>query len=462
MKIVLINPPSKDPEKIQQKCFAPVNLLYLAASLEASGFCVCIVDANAFRLNARAVVERVKCLHPDLIGISLLSEIFMDTFQLVHALRTGYPGARIVLGGPHANAMPEAVLAGFSEADMVLQGEAEYSLVNLCRAIASGKDLEEIPGLYFRKNGRIHRGPSPPEIKDLDRLPCPARHLLAKAYDERRYFMILQKKRPIEILLTSRGCPFQCRFCSNIPSRFRPRSPENVIEEIVSRYEQGICNFDFADANFTHDQQRALTIFDMIIKEKLDISFRFKSRTDAMTPRLAEKAKQAGAYLISMGMESGSQEILDRMNKRTRVKDNIRSCQIVLRAGLQLNTGWILGFPGETPETMAQTLSLILKLKPTTANIGWLTPYPGTPVYEAAKSNNTLVGDWCPGEPELPWIRLPWIRDRRQLENVRRRVLKKVYLRPYYMFNFSKEILKNMNLMLADYAIQETRRVIFS
>ena len=460
MKIVLVTTRSKNSNEMQQKCFAPVNLLYLAASLLKSGYDAHIIDANAFGLTDKAVVDSIKSMQPDLIGISLVSEIFLQTYHLTGQIKEAYPDAKIVLGGPHANAMPEKVLEEFMHADMVLTGECEESIVMLCGALENKMKLNQVPGLYYRAEGKIVSSGAGGQIQDLDRLQHPARHLLSDAYKHNKYFMVLVRQRPVETLLTSRGCPFQCSFCSNIPGRFRPRSSENVMEELVARYDAGIRNFDIADANFTFDPGRALKIFDFIIKEKLNISFRFKSRTNSINKELVDKARQAGAYLISLGMESGSQEILGRMNKKTRIDENILACETVIKAGLKLNTGWIIGFPGETQETVNQTVNLIIKIKPTTANIGRLVPYPGTAVYEAAKADKSLAGDWTVNNDFIPWIKLPWIESLADLEEITQWAKNKVYYRPYYLFSFTKEILGNFNITLAKYALQEAAKSI--
>ncbi len=460
MKVVLINPRSKNPDELQQKCFAPLNLMYLASSLIENNHQAEIIDANAFGLTDEMVVHKITETKPDLIGISLLSEIFHRTCRLIRQIKQAYPGAVIVLGGPHANAIPETILKELDSADMVLTGESENSILLLCQALENQTDFDNIPGLFFREAERIKINAPGEPIQNLDNLTQPARLLLADAYKENKYYMILVKQRPVETLLTSRGCPFHCNFCSNIAGKYRARSPENVMEEIVDRYSAGIRNFDIADANFTFDLDRAIAILDLIIEEKLNISFRFKSRTNSINEELVTKAKQAGAYLISLGMESGSQEILKRMNKKTKIEKNILACKTVMNAGIQLNTGWIIGYPGETPETVRKTTDLILSVKPTTANIGRLVPYPGTTVYEEAKADNTLMSDWSVDGNSIPWIKLPWITSCADLDKITQSAKNRVYYRPYYMMQFTKEILANFNITLARYMFQEARKSI--
>ncbi|MFC1699994.1 hypothetical protein ACFL1I_08605, partial [Candidatus Omnitrophota bacterium] len=137
------------------------------------------------------------------------------------------------------------------------------------------------------------------------------------------------------------------------------------------------------------------------------------------------------------------------------LEDNIKACQSVLQAGLKLNTGWIIGFPGETMQTIEETVKLIVKIKPTTANINLLVPYPGTAVYAEAKANQQLVGDWSVKQNSIPWVKLPWASSYAQLQGIVRQVRNKVYYRPFYLFNFAKEIIANANTHLARYAFQE-------
>ncbi len=455
MKVVLVNPRSMNPEEIQQKCFAPLSLMYLASSLRKEGHEPHIIDANAWGLTDQDVARRAADEKPALIGVPLLSDIFIQTHHLIEHIKAACPEARIVAGGPHATALPRKVLDEFRDVDFVLSGESEKSLPALCAALDAHRDPSGVPGLSHRKDGEVRVTEPAPPVEDVDALPAPARDLLRREYDRKRYYIVLARQRPVETIVTSRGCPFQCRFCCNAHRRYRARSPESVLEEITERYSYEIRQFDFADANFTFDRDRAMAVFRGIKKEGLGISFRLKSRTDRIDEELVREARDAGAYLISLGMESGSQDILDRMNKRTDIGMNVKACETVMKAGLKLNTGWVIGFPGETPETVAETVDLIVNTRPTTANITILVPYPGTNVYEEAKAAGTLRGDWSVDQEAVPWVKLPWLKSYAHLEETLKKARNRVYYRPYYVFSFMKEILGNANLMLARYAFQE-------
>ncbi|MCM8786786.1 MAG: B12-binding domain-containing radical SAM protein [Candidatus Omnitrophica bacterium] len=459
MRVLLINPPSKDFGKIQQKCFVPISLLYLASSLLEVGYQTTVLDVNALGLKEEETLKKIKELNPDLIGIPLFSDIFFKTISIIKLIKTNYPQIKILLGGPHASALPQRVLEEIREVDYILKGEAEESIVKFCHFLEGKLNVLEVPGLYFREDDKILSNKENDNSKNLDKLPPPAKYLLKELYKDKKYYLVLVKERPIDTIVTSRGCPFGCRFCSIMSKNYRALSAENVLKELIEIYNKGITNIDIADANFTFDRDRVMRIFKLIQKEKLNIKFRFKSRADSIDKELVIEAKKAGAYLISLGIESGSNHILKRMNKGIKIEQAINSCELIKKVGLKLNTGWIIGFLGETEETIKETAKLILKIKPTTASINILVPYPGTSVYEEAKATKSLMGDWSLEYKFTPWVKLAWTRSYEDLKKALKWVKKKVYLRPYYVYNFSKEIAQNLNTTLAKYAIQELMRI---
>ncbi|MBP7216681.1 MAG: B12-binding domain-containing radical SAM protein [Candidatus Omnitrophica bacterium] len=460
MNVVLVNPRSKKPREIQQKCFPPVNLLYIAAALLREGHVVDVIDANAQGLDNRQVSAAIKALAPQLVGITLLSEIIVPVFKLISEIKAENPSVKIVVGGAHANALPEKVLEEFGQVDFVLQGEAEESFSALCAALSGSIDFNAVRGLWMRVQGRPSNFLACGKIENLDALAHPARHLLKESYERNRYYIILRKERPVDTMITSRGCPFYCRFCSNIAGEYRSRSADNVLEEMVGLYRQGIRSIDIGDANFTFDRDRAVRIFRLIQKEKIRVTLRIKSRSDSLDQEIVQEAKRAGVYLISMGMESGSQEVLDRMGKGTRLGQNIEACNIVMNAGIQLNTGWVIGFPGETVRTIEETARLIIKIAPTTANINALVPYPGTEVYAQAKREGMLVGDWSVYQQDIPWVALPWLKSYAKLAQWVSWVRRKVYFRLPYATFLLRESVTNANGLLAQYAWQEGLRVV--
>jgi radical SAM superfamily enzyme YgiQ (UPF0313 family) len=265
---------------------------------------------------------------------------------------------------------------------------------------------------------------------------------------------------PVDTVFTSRGCPFNCGFCYNFRQRYRYRTPEDVVDELARIRERGIRDVEIADDTFTGHRARALAIFDLILSEKLDISFRIKSRVDVFTEELAARARKAGVYLVAFGTESGSQRMLDAMHKKTTVEMNARAIALTRKYRMLSHTSWIIGYPGETPESVGETLDFIRKHRPSTVNLAVLRPYPSTAAYDTAKAAGQLVGDWHPDADEMPWIRLPWAPKKEDLQGLCRKVTRKVYFRPHYVAAFAGQILRNGNWRLARYARQELLRAL--
>ena len=303
------------------------------------------------------------------------------------------------------------------------------------------------------------RGP-PAEYPEVEAIPRPRRDLVAEAYRRKLYYSIMVRARPVDTLFTSRGCPFHCGFCYNFRRKYRYRTAADVVDELTSIRDRGIRDVEIADDTFTGLPHRAIEIFDLIIREKLDVSFRIKSRVDVFTEELARKARQAGVYLVAFGMESGSERMLHAMNKRTTLEMNARACALTRKYGMLSHSSWIIGYPGETPETVAETLDFIRRHRPSTVNLAVLRPYPKTEAYEIAAASGALVGDWDPDAEEMPWVRLPWAPEKRILDDLCRKIKRRVYFTPHYAASFAGQILRSANWKLAQYAGQEFLRTI--
>ncbi len=458
-KVALVNPCATYAHELAQKCYPPMHLLYLAAALRDRGYEVDVIDANAARMSKEEVAAQIRQGQPALVGVSLYSDILGHVRDLVRCIRQEVPEAKIVLGGPHVNAVPRQTLEQYSDVDFGLTGEAERSLVALLEAVLADGSVDDIAGIVYRQDGKIQEGPEP-DFPELSQIPRPARELVDWAYQEKRYHSIMVRSKPVDTLFTSRGCPFHCGFCYNFRQKYRFRSADDVVDELASIRERGIRDVEICDDTFTGHRGRALEIFDKIIAQKLDISFRIKSRVDVFNEDLAKKAKEAGVYLVAFGMESGSQRMLDAMNKKTTVAMNARACELTRKYRMLSHSSWIIGYPGETLESVEETVNFIRKNRPSTVNLAVLRPYPATEAYEIAASSGALVGDWHPDAEELPWVRLPWAEDRKILDDLCRKAKKQVYFTPYYVAAFGTQILKNANWSLARYAWQELGKTI--
>lgn len=461
LKVMLITPPPENFQEKPQRCWPPINLVQIAGPLLAENIEVEIFDANALSLSAEQVCDYVSEARPDVLGMPLYSEQLGLIYRLSAAIKQALPKCYIVLGGPHASVLPGSTLQQFRHVDFVLCGEADKSFSELCLAIREGKGLSSVSGLSYRSaEGAVIYNKDVEVQENLDALLHPKRELLSKYYNHLKYNTIILPNRNIDTLITSRGCPFQCNFCHNITPLYRVHSVDYLMEEILAMYRRGIEIIEVVDDNFTVDRSRAMNLFRRLIKERLKISFRIKSRVDTVDEELLRFAKKAGVYLIAYGAESGSQEILDRMNKKIKVNDIVEACRIAKESNILCHTSWILGYPGETVRTINQTLVLIKAIMPTTVQIEILKPYPLTAVYNEAINSKNLHGDWEPSATHPPWVGLPWVVQYSELQKLRKQMLRSVYITPQYIFNFSVMAAKTFNYRLVQYAFQELMKVL--
>ena len=458
-RVSLINPKATYASEIAQKCFPPLGLLYLAAGLQAEHVEVQVVDANALRLSDDDAVDRLRRFGPTVVGMPLYAETLNAGARTMRAIRAALPEATLVAGGPQASATPDWVLDQVPEVDFVLAGEAEETLPQLARLIGAGRRPRdgEIPGLHGR---HLERTSDAPRARDLDLLPNPARHAVAEVYERKLYYALLVPDRRIDCIVTSRGCPYRCHFCYNASTQVRFRSIDRCLDELEGLRVQGIRTVEILDDNFTTSEGRALELLDRIRRQRWNLALRIKSRADSVTERLMAAARCAGVYQVSIGAESGSPAMLEAMNKRVTVRQIVRAVRLVMDEGINCHTNWILGYPGETQQTLLQTFDLVRRMKPTTAGFAILTPYPGTHVYDQAKRDGSLVGDWSADSTTAPWIRLPWTKSRNDLLAAKRAMLRHIYFRPHYVREYAKRIVGGANWTMARYAAQELGRAL--
>ncbi len=314
MKIVLIFPNYLDNFLlIRASFYPPLGIAMIAAVLKQAGHAVSVIDATALRLNIHALATRVLEEQPDIIGITCNIAYARKAVIIARWLRQRIPGVPVVFGGPWATCRFEKLLRDHV-ADYVVLGEGEVTIVELIRAIARGTPLQDVKGIAYLQETRVMKTEPRPHIDDLDSLPFPAWELFPS---HRKYFWDPKGTRFYPVM-TSRGCPFGCINCTKLVHgyKLRYRSVGNVIEEIQYLKENFKADeIIVIDDAFNYDANRAEEICDNIIKLKLNVHLRFTNglRADMLPPRLAWKLKQAGAYDIVLGIESGNQELVYRI-----------------------------------------------------------------------------------------------------------------------------------------------------
>jgi radical SAM superfamily enzyme YgiQ (UPF0313 family) len=381
-KVLLLNAPSSSPDAPP---IPPLGLLYLAASLQSRGFEVRVIDLDLEREKAQAarIAEICREFSPNLVGISGLTPQMDNLYALARGIKSALPSVPLVCGGAHASALPEQTMKECPQLDAVVTGEGELSFAS----VAEGKEFSEIPGAWFREGGKIVRGLPQAVLHDLDSIPLPARELIDLGrYEGWSPF----KQRPSTHIIASRGCPFNCVYCSEkavFGFGHRRRSPKKVVDEIQMLIEKyGIREIAFYDDLFTANKQWVMDICNEILSRKLKFSWKALSRVDTVSQEMLDKMKEAGCWLVFFGYESGSQRILDNINKKIRLEQSLEATKMARKAGLKAFGFFMIGNKGDTPETIRETISFAHKVRPDFCQFSIVRPDPGSPLYMEFKS----------------------------------------------------------------------------
>ena len=385
MRIALIYPPWKT--KAHRP---PLGVAYIAAVLEERGDEVRIIDFSPYESNVdwrRILRTEMRFFHPTLVGISALSSMFNDALKIAHFIRSIEKNTSIVMGGPHASALPAEVLA-HPEVDIVVRGEGEETIQDLVSAIEYGVKLERVRGISFLNDGKIFHSPDRPFIKNLDNLPFPARHLLQMD----KYDMTIAGKRAT-IIMSSRGCPFNCIYCFKgvFGNTYRERSAKNIIAEIEAVIEDyGIKAFLFHDDTFTVNKKRVLDFCNLVKEKGLDINWRCTTRVNTVTLDLLKRMKEAGCHNVSFGVESGDARILKLIKKNITLPQVRNAFKWAKTAGLSTTAYFMIGLPWDTSETVLRTIEFAKELDADATQFALTTPFPGTELWRLAEEEGMM------------------------------------------------------------------------
>ncbi len=387
MKVLLINPPAENtilgnnPAIIDEErgCNPPLGLLYIAAYLQKhSPHEVEVIDSQVEELSYPQLYEKIKECGPDIAGITAMSFTMVDVLETARLLRDACPGIPVVLGGVHPYIYPGETM-GFEEVDYLVLGEGESAFTELVNNIGRPEKLRGVKGLVFRDGSEIiNTGPAPP-VEDLDELPFPARLLT----DYTKYNSLIARRSPITTMITSRGCPYRCSFCSrpHIGKKFRARSASNIVDEMEQCTELGIREFLVYDDTFTVDRRRVVEVCEEILRRNLDIGWDIRARVDLVDMELLEKLAMARCERIHFGVEAGTDKILKVLRKGITVEDARNAFRWARKAGISTLAYFMIGSPGETREDILQTICLAKELNPDFVHITMTTPFPSTELY---------------------------------------------------------------------------------
>jgi anaerobic magnesium-protoporphyrin IX monomethyl ester cyclase len=398
MKVLLIHPPWAEAYGSYQSAaklgnaYPPLGLCYLAAVLEQAGHDVEIIDAEMEGKTESDIVARARRFGPDLIGITSTTSIFHIAKQTAKALRGKMPNVTIVIGGPHCTAVLEESLADCLSADFAVYGESENTILLLIDLLMGGTAAEEIRGLIYRDRQGIIRRNLPPSLEEeVDRFPFPAR----KKLDLDQYLWSVPGKGIVRFttIMTSRGCPFRCIFCS-AHTVFGRKSRNRNIEKVLDELEQCVKEFDirhfaFIDDTLTLVPRRVKQLCAGIIDRKLGITWEGWTRANTVTYDLLKTMRDAGFVRISFGIETADPQISKLVRKQVPLKAYRKAYDLAKKLGIETRGSVILGLPGETRETAIRTLRFARDLKGCDQlYLNVATPYPATELHEIAASGS--------------------------------------------------------------------------
>jgi len=450
MKVLLINPNSSLINKswaYRKFCtpIAPMGLAYIASILEKDGVGVSIIDQFGNKMPDKELLGLIKRESPDLIGFSALTPVVPDIKRLIPGIRAVSKNSKIVLGNIHSTCFPDELLRE-GTADIVVRGEGEITMLELCRCLSQKKELSDLPGISFKIDGQIIHNPDRELIGDLDSLPFPAWHLFDLDNYTQHPMIGLNKTYAFPII-ASRGCPYRCYYCSQdkVYGKVRRRGLGELIKEI--EYFNDMLNikfFGFCDAYFPFDEKSGLEFCDLMVKHKLHKKIKWctETRVDKVTPALLRAMKEAGAHLIMYGIEVGNDAILRTLNKGTTLEQARIAVRETKKAGILSQGLFILGLPGETRETCIDTINFAKELDCDIVKFNIAMPYPGSRFFEDFYKSKqsykqeamTSWIDWTGAFEKM--IYAPDGISRETLGYLQRKAMFDFYIRPKIIFKY--------------------------
>ena len=424
-RILLVQPPYSLKERYHNEVgedigghLPPLGLCYMAAYLEKHNHKVQLMDCPAHKQQLPDVLKQIEIFQPDIVGLAAVTILIDRAVEITQAIKKEYPHVTVVIGGPHPTEMPQETLEQ-TGCDIVVKGEAEYAFLDIVN------DTEK-----FKKE-KIVQGQM---VKNLDDIPMPARHLL----DMSKYNALPNSYKVSENVIqvmTTRGCPYTCTFCADANGKFRRRSVENVIKEIKHVQEvYGTKEIAFWDDVFTLNRNWVMSFMKALEDEKIKLAWSCYARVDTIDQEMLDYMAKMGCWNMFFGLESGNQELLDNIKKRTTL-DMIRKGVAMCKAsGIEVRGSFILGLPGETPEMGQKTIDFAIELDPDYAQFSIATPFPGTELYETVDRWGKMNKNYKDFHIFTPVFVPKGYESAEQLHNMQRLAFRKFYFRPKYVW----------------------------
>ena len=428
----------------------PLGTLYVAAVLRQAGHEVIFVN-GAF-ITHEKLMKEVRTFDPQFIGIYSTTFGWNKAKKTAAELRAMLNNVFICTGGPYPIAVQEKCLEEAGALfDTVVTGEGEYTCVEIVDRLAAGKGLEGVAGTIFRSGETVVKNPPRPLMEDLDALPYPARDLLG---DAMKYIPppATYKRKPVAVLMTSRGCNRRCIYCFQIDKHrekgIRFRSVESVLQEIEHCLAEGYREIKFIDDTLAADYDRAMQIAQEIKKRKLDFTWFASACVNQVDKPLLQAFKDAGCWAILFGAESGVQKNLNTIRKGTTLDQIRKAVNAAKEVGIRVSTPFLFGIPGETYEEGLQTIDFALDLNPDIANFHAITPFPGTHLYDNLDQYGTISEELSDFTYQGAAF-IPHTMSREDILKLRQIAFRRFYSRPFFLMKRVLELRNPHDFMVA-------------
>jgi anaerobic magnesium-protoporphyrin IX monomethyl ester cyclase len=459
MKCLLVKVPSN-----MHVVLPPIGLGYLIGYLKNRNLSIDIkiLDCLKEKYNHEDFRNHLIKENPDMVGFTAFTMEIESALKCAEITKSVNKNIITAIGGPHVSNVPEEILKN-KNIDFVLRGESEISFYKFIEELNGEKNFDNIPNVGYKKNGELVFN----EVElpsNLDELPFPDYESMKFCEYPKMYFM---KNYPSAPIISSRGCPFSCTFCSAgklSGKKFRARSPENLIKEIkYLKKNYHIKEFQIWDDNFTLNRERAMRFCNLLIEENINLEWWCPNglRIETLDGELLRKMKQSGFYAMAVGIESGSERIQKDMKKNLNLEKAKEIVSLAKKIGIRTQGFFIIGYPTETKEDILKTIKIAKELPLSRASFSLFQPLVGSEIYEDLKKERKL-GQINPNTCEYSKTSIlpQGLKDEKELKNLQRRAILEFYLRPKILLKFTKENLsfsqlKEVGLMVKKYLLNK-------
>lgn len=439
MRVLLINPPAdygiqlRGAERVwaQHELAPPLGLMSLSAYLKAHGYkeIKLINGQTPRRVTDAEIIRTVESYRPEVVGFTVNILYYYNAVRIAKLIKDTDPSVPIVFGGPHPTLYPEEAVAQ-PGVDFAVVGEGEYILLELLQALEKGRDFSAINGLVWKRGAEIVRNPPRKFHEPLDALPMPDYGL----FNPNHYRIRFDDLHPTALMITSRGCPLRCTFCGQTQRYYRMRSAESVVGEMQALMRLGYRSIGFFDDNFSLHRKRVLEICRLIRAQELNLPWSFRGRVDRFDEEMVEAITNAGCRRATFGVESGTQEMLDAVHKRTTMAEIRAAFSLAKKYHLVTMGYFMLGLPGETLDQARQTMRFAFDVDPDFIVLCPFIPTPGSQIYQEAVASGALPDYWMEfarhPTPHLPIKRWETGITEKQIFKLLYRTYFRFYLRP--------------------------------